>query len=144
MGLETIFILAASGMGIALLGVVVYRSTPSKTTASKIEVEKEQLSVPKILETETPPQPEPVSEAPPPFADDSASSSSKGMAAPTDTTAIGSASSFLAIPLPKVAHRTVTRTRRKRRAAKSKAFSQDLGTTIPSLDPPNNKDPSAA
>ena len=144
MGLETILILAATGMGIALLGVVVYRSTPSKVTTTKIEVKKEQLTAPKVLENEVSPQPEPVSEAPPPFSDDSTPSSPKRIAAPTDTTAIGSASPFLAIPLPKAAQRNTTRAKRKRRVPKSKTFPQDLGTAIPSIDPPSNKEPSAA
>jgi len=143
MGLETILILVALGIGIALLGVVVYRSTPMKTVPSKVEAETQPTPVPKVLETETP-APEPVSEAPPPFSDDTASSNLKSIAAPTDTTAIGTATPFLAIQLPKATQRT-TRGRRKRRTvAKSKTFPRDLGSTIPSIDRPSNKEPSAA
>jgi hypothetical protein len=143
MGLEIILILAASGLGIAVLGIMVYRAIPNKVVSSKLETEKNQPIPPKALETETAREPEPVPEAPPPFSEDS-SSNSKGIAAPTDTTAIGVSTPFLAIQLPKGVQRPGTRARRKRRTLKTKTFPQDLTGSIPSMDPPDKKEPSAA
>jgi hypothetical protein len=143
MGLEMIFILGASALGIAVIGVVVYRAIPDRSVPVKTEVEKSQTPQ-KSLEVEASPESEPISEAPPPFSEDSTPSGHTGVALPTDTNAIGSATRFLAIQVPKTAQRTVTKTKRRRRTTKTRTFSPELGTAIPSIDPADKKEPSAA
>ncbi len=144
MGLEMILLLAGSGLGIAVLGLVAYRTVPNKAAPLKVETEKTLPSTTKPVEVQTVSETEPVPEAPPPFSEDSASASSKSIAAPTDTSAIGSASPFVAISLPKVASRTTTRARRKRKTVKAKTIAPDLTGVLPSLNPPDKKEPSAA
>jgi hypothetical protein len=143
MGLEMFLFLAGSGLGIAVLGVVVYRAIPVKAVHRKIETEKNLQSPPKPAEIEIVPETEPVSEAPPPFSEDSTSHISKGIAAPTDTTAIGTAAPFVSIQLPKTM-KPAPRAKRKRRGVKAKTFPADLTGGLPSMDPPDKKEPSAA
>ena len=142
MGLEMFLFLAGSGLGIAVLGIVVYRAIPVKAVPLKIEAEKNLPSPPKAVETEIISETEPVSEAPPPFSEDSNPYTSKGIAAPTDTTTIGTATPFLSIQLPKT--KPTTRARKKRRSVKVKTFPADLTGGLPSMDPPDKKEPSAA
>jgi hypothetical protein len=142
MGLEMFLFLAGSGLGIAILGIVVYRAIPVKTMSPKIDAEKNLPSPPKLAEIETVPETEPLPEAPPPFSEDSTSSISKGIAAPTDTTAIGTATPFFSIQLPKT--KPASRAKRKRRSVKAKTFPADLTGGLPSMDPPDKKEPSAA
>jgi len=142
MGLEMILILAASAAAIAAVGAVVYRRTPNRATSAKLEVEKSP-AIEKPVEIQTAPEPELVSEAPPPFSEDS--SISKGIATPSDTTAINAAAPFVSIQLPKNAQRAATRVRRKRKAPRARTLPQSINSTvIPSLDIPDKKEPSAA
>jgi hypothetical protein len=143
MGLDMLLILAASGMAVAVIGVVVYRNIPNRVAPVKETVEKKQIENLPAIKVESNPEPEPVSEAPPPFSEDSSLPKSKAIAAPTDTTAIGVSSPFLTIHVPRTVQRT-TRSKRKRRAAKPKVFPQDLVTGIPSIESPSDKEPSAA
>ena len=144
MGLEMILLLAGSGLGIAVLGIVAYRTVPGKAAPpAKVEVATDPVSPPKPIGTEVSPEPEVVSEAPPPFSED-ATQSTKSIAAPTDPSAMSSASPFVTIALPKAASRANARTRKRKRSVKPKTLPVDLSGAIPSLNPPEDKEPSAA
>ncbi len=130
-------------MGVAVLGIVVYRAIPSRVTSVNTEAEKTQTA-PQALQSKASHEPEVLSEAPPPF-EDSSSSTSKGVAVPTDTSVIGATTPFMAVQLPKAMQRAGARNKRKRRATtKARNFSQNLGRTLPSVESPNSKEPSAA
>lgn len=146
MGFEIILILLGSGAGIAALGAVVYRTIPVKKQVTNVETQKIEIPVLESAKSEIPSEQEPLSEAPPPFAEDSTPTTvSKSLATPTDTTAMSSATPFLAIQVPKSVQRSVTKSRKRKRTTKTRTFPQELRSpTIPTVDPPGDKEPSAA
>jgi hypothetical protein len=145
MGLDTILILAGSAAGIAVLGIMVYRTIPSRTIQVKTEIEKAPVAPEAQKDRAPASELETISEAPSPFPEDSSVSLSKRTPTPTDTTALNVASSFVAIQIPKSVQRTATRTKRKRKTvARQKPIPQNLSTILPSIDNPNDKEPSAA
>jgi hypothetical protein len=144
-GLETILILAGSAAGIAVLGVLVYRTIPNRNVQVKTDIEKTPVTA-QAPEVKAPAnEPEIISEAPSPFPEESRLSHSKGTPAPTDTTALNMASSFVAIKIPKSVQRSTMKNKRKRKTTtRQKVVPQSLSTILPSIDNPNDKEPSAA
>jgi hypothetical protein len=142
MGLEMILALVASGLGISAIGVVIYLTVPSRDGRTKMDTVKTQPSA-KPLEIEHAHDPEPISEAPPPFSEDS-TSPPKRIASPTDTTALLASTPFLTITVPKSVRRPGTRAKRKRRTTKAGTLPQNLGPDLPSINPTSEKEPSAA
>lgn len=150
MGLEMLLFLAVSAAGTVALGAYVYRKLPDKILPPvKIDAVQKEIPTPKpvVLEAKTEPDPPPA-EAPSPFPEDSSFSATKSIAAPTDTTAIGSGLPFVSIPIPKNYQNPATKARRKRRAGKARTIPATLTTStkipVPTVEPTTDKDASAA
>src|SRR5579864_4012835 len=110
LALDIVLFLAGSALAVAALGIIVYRGIPDRSTLRAEPMPK--VVNPPIAKIEQESEPQPISEAPAPFSDESGFSSSKKAGLPTDTTALNSTSPYLVIPIPKSAQRTRSRTTR--------------------------------
>jgi len=151
MGLEILLFLAVSAAGTVALGAYVYRKLPDKILPPvKMEAVQKEIPSPKPLAVETSSELDPPpAEAPSPFPEDSSSfRSTNSIAAPTDTTAIGSSVPFVSIPIPKNFQNPRTKTRRKRRSTRVRTIPGTLDTPtkipVPKPEPATDKEPSAA
>lgn len=145
LALDMVLFLAGSALAVAAIGIIVYRGIPDRSVLRAESVQK--VLDPPVAKIEQEPEPQPISEAPPPFSDDGSFSGSKKTAMPTDTTALGTTSPFLVISVPKSVQKTRPRTTRKRRASKVDSIPSLTGPTltgspVPSVDNQTTKGPS--
>jgi hypothetical protein len=140
--LDIVLFLAGSALAVAALGIIVYRGVPNRNLL-RAEAPPTVSNPAPIAKIEEESEPQPVSEAPPPFSDDGAFSGPKKATLPTDTTALGATSPFLVISVPKSVHRTRPKTTRKRRVTKIDSIPSVTGSPIDRIDNPTTREPPA-
>ena len=68
LALDMVLFLAGSALAVAAIGIIVYRGIPDRSVLRAESVQK--VIHPPVAKIEQEPEPQPISEAPPPFSDD--------------------------------------------------------------------------